>query len=313
MTYALGWVLANSANFLGALGKELNIKSEFSERLILRLQEHHSSKGFTDIEIYDPGRFHIIVEAKRGFTVPGREQLLKYAQRLKISPNKDAIKMLVVLAEDDRAGGWLREQVPHSIKGIPIATISWYRFIKFAYAHSTSSTYAQRHILRQFIQYLERVIVMQRQDSNRVYVVSLSDNKFGCGDTTFVDVVEKFRKYFHPIGGKEGGGWPNEPPNYLAFRYHGKLQSIHHVNSHTIIKNFAPHFTKKSAPLKRPHFLYELGAAIKPIHRIPTNDKRRSIYPSGRKWVYIDLLLTSKSIAEAAFQTKRREAVQNKT
>src|SRR5207248_3261338 len=110
-----------------------------------------------------------------------------------------------------------------------------------------------------------------------------------------------------PIGGT-GGGWPSEPPNYLGFRYDGELKSIHHVESYDVIENFAPHFTRKSAPTSRPHFLYSLGAAIKPTRRVPTNGNGDSIYPSGRKWVFIDLLLTAGSVAEAARVTKQRQA-----
>ena len=43
------------------------------------------------------------------------------------------------------------------------------------------------------------------------------------------DIVNKKRIYFHPVGGGPGG-WPSEPPNYIAFRYGGKLQTIHHID-----------------------------------------------------------------------------------
>ena len=92
----------------------------------------------------------------------------------------------------------------------------------------------------------------------------------------------------------------------MAFRYDGELKSIHHVERYTVIDNFATHFTPKSTPADRPHFLYDLGPAIRPTHRVPTNGNGYSIYPSGRKWIFIDLLLTAKSVAEAAHLTKQR-------
>jgi hypothetical protein len=61
-------------------------------------------------------------------------------------------------------------------------------------------------------------------------------------------------------------------------------------------------------PIDYPHFLYSLGPAIKPTRRVPTNGNGHSIFRSGRKWVFIDLLLTAGSIAEAAHLTKQREA-----
>ena len=148
---------------------------------------------------------------------------------------------------------------------------------------------------------------MQNQNSNLVYVVALSNKTFGCGDTTFIDVVEKYGWYFHPIGGV-GGVWPYDPPNYLGFRYGRELKSIHHIESYEVISDYKPHFTSTSTPIARPHFLYKLGPAIKPSRRVPTNGQGHTIYPSGRKWIYIDLLLTAGSVAEAAYLTKKRDA-----
>ena len=63
-----------------------------------------------------------------------------------------------------------------------------------------------------------------------VFVVALSKVAFKeGGDYTWIDVVEK--DYFHPIG----RGWPEEPPNYIAFRYDGKLQSVHYIESYEVV------------------------------------------------------------------------------
>ena len=60
------------------------------------------------------------------------------------------------------------------------------------------------------------VLSMQIKDSNWVYVVVLGSGKPDNCDLTWVEIVKKYNKYFHPIG---GNGWPKEPPNYIAFRY----------------------------------------------------------------------------------------------
>ena len=57
----------------------------------------------------------------------------------------------------------------------------------------------------------------QNQNSNKVYVVSLGKTEKFKG-YTYIDVVEKFGKYFHPFG-RNKSGWPVDPPNYIAFRY----------------------------------------------------------------------------------------------
>jgi hypothetical protein len=72
---------------------------------------------------------------------------------------------------------------------------------------------------------------MEMKYSNRVFVVSLG----GKGDgwkITYRDVVEQKNQYFFPVGSR----WPDPPPNYLAFRYDGNLQSIHHVKSYATVK-----------------------------------------------------------------------------
>lgn len=41
-------------------------------------------------------------------------------------------------------------------------------------------------------------------------------------------------KHFHPVGGKV---WVKDLPNYIAFRYDGKLQSIHHIEGYKVATN----------------------------------------------------------------------------
>ena len=303
MTYALGWVLAQSPQFLAQLGKALGFG--FSERASIRLQRYQSPQGYTDVEIDDPGQCHIIIEAKRGFTLPSEEQLSKYAASLVDNPNRPKMCLLVVLAESDRQDIWLDQHVPKAVNGIAVRSMSWHKLRRLAEGAAELGTHAEKRLLRQFVQYLTTAATMQNQYSNLVYVVSLSRDGFGCGDISFIDVVERHRKYFHPIGGT-GGGWPSEPPNYLAFRYGGELKSIHHVETHDVIDNYAPHFTDNATPLDYPHYLYSLGPAIRPASRVPTNGNGRASYPSGRRWIFIDLLLTAGSVAEADYLTKQR-------
>ena len=127
----------------------------------------------------------------------------------------------------------------------------------------------------------------------------MSGNTWCGGTTTFIEVVEQFRKYFHPIG----PGWPVNPPNYIGFRWRGQLQSVHHVDAYEVITNFHPHFATVPSAEVDQHFLYYLGPPIRPAHGVKTAD----IYPSGRVWAHLDLLLTSATIIEARNKTKERE------
>jgi len=312
MTYSLGWALAKCDFFCRALAELLGIEGGFTDAMHIRLQDHAKEMGFTDIELIDPGKHHIIIEAKRGFTVPGKAQLEKYADRLLASSDANAKPLLVVLAESDRDEKWLEHHLPKDVKGIALESISWRQFQNMALHSMTNASHEEKRLLKHLVHYLDKVTSMQNQNSNMVYVVSLSDGTFGGSKITFIDVVEKFEKYFHPVGGSKGG-WPVEPPNYIAFRYHGALQSIHHIESYTVIENYHPHFpVPEYSPNVEPHYLYTLGAAIKPQKHTPTNDpgKRYPKFFMGiRKWCFIDLLLTCDSVAEAARKTSERQAI----
>ena len=307
MTYSLGWALAECDVFSQKLAEMLGLSGGFSDAMHIRLQEFAPQKGFTDIEIIDPGRFHIIIEAKRGFNIPGLGQLKKYAGRL--LDTLKARKMLLVLAESDRKEQWLARHVPEHVKQVEVKAISWKQFQNMANeCVAKAKKHSEKRLLRQLIGYLEKVTTMQNQTSNLVYVVSANDHVFFKDrDLSFIDVIEKHQKYFHPVG----KGWPIEPPNYIAFRYRGKLQSIHHIESYTVIKDFQEAFNLPSPHLiKPPHYLYELGPAIHPPKEVRTSDKSKGytqIQQAARCECFIDLLLTCDSISEALEKTKLRK------
>ena len=116
---------------------------------------------------------------------------------------------------------------------------------------------------------------------------------------SWVDIVAKRRIYFHPIAGT----WPKEPPTYIGFRYHGRLQSIHYITDYSVITDL--HKADRGIPSRRepnPVFLYKLGPAIRPAGEVRTG----SLYRNARVWCALDLLLTSETIAEARALTKHR-------
>jgi hypothetical protein len=90
-------------------------------------------------------------------------------------------------------------------------------------------TQSSRRILRDFVKYLSQLLGMDSLFSNRAYVVSLGAGGPDGWPLSWVDVVERHSRYFYPVG----KGWP-PPPNYLAVRYRGQLQSIHHVEAYDI-------------------------------------------------------------------------------
>ena len=99
-----------------------------------------------------------------------------------------------------------------------------------------------------------------------------------------------------------GAGWPKTPPNYIAFRWDGRLQSVHHVESYKIVETMESEFPAATSEEIDRHFLYTLGPPIMPAHVVRTGN----IFPSGRVWVAIDLLLTSQTISDARDATAAR-------
>jgi hypothetical protein len=139
----------------------------------------------------------------------------------------------------------------------------------------------------------------QSQSSNLTYVLALNGGRPSGWQTSWIEIVTKFRRYFHPVG---RNGWPRDPPNYVAFRYGGQLRSIHHVDSYEVIENLqraCPGIPDKPIP---PHFLYWLGKPIVPAKPV----KNGRIWPNGRYWCALDALLTCRTISQARDITKKR-------
>jgi hypothetical protein len=145
-------------------------------------------------------------------------------------------------------------------------------------------------------------MTMQSVSSNLVYVVSLGGEIEDTG-MSFRDVVVEHDTYFCPFGGS--AGWPKEPPNYLGFRFDGKLQQVRHVDGYRITDDnyagFEPLRGKVDWSHER-HWVFSLGPVMKPIHEVRTG----KLYPSQRVWAALDLLLTCDTVAEARDKTKLR-------
>lgn len=157
--------------------------------------------------------------------------------------------------------------------------------------------FAERIWLRQLVEHLKEYIWMERVSDNTILVVSLGKQILSKGYTS-VDMVEKDRHYSHPVGGH----FPKDPPNYIWFRYNGKLQSIHHVDNYKIVKNLAKE-NHRWPPSNSDRFVYFLGRPIR-----PSKDLRSGNIRDLRLRCAIDTLLSGEcgTIMEAYKATKLR-------
>lgn len=299
LTGCLGWVLSRCPGFLRALVRSITEINIDSREAIIRLQSYEKDRGITDIEIELPGKYFIIIEAKKGWNLPGRRQLTKYARRHSFISSRAPHKKIIVLSECSREYSEANLSL-ETIRGIRIQPISWQSIIRMAQKCRECVGPREKQIIGELIDYLGGIVPMRKIDSNWVYVVSLGTTVHRGWGISYIDIVEKLSRYFHPVG---GSGWPTDPPNYIAFRYHGELQSIHFVKGYEILNNM--HTRIKEIPSEDwgPYFLYSLGPGFRPAKRVSTGN----IFRNGRVWCMLDTLFTARTISEARDISQRRE------
>jgi len=127
--------------------------------------------------------------------------------------------------------------------------------------------------LRELLTYLKGLTnaAERRADSNWVYVLSLGNWIEEGSSISYIETVEKKRRYYHPVGPQ--GGWPVEPPTYIAFRYDGKLQSIHYIEKCETTTNVGSRIPEIADGEHDPILLYYLGPAFRPDHEVLTGNK----------------------------------------
>ncbi len=299
ITKSIAWALTNCPIFLKKTISDIFSIDIDHKNVRIKYQDFEKKKGITDLEITDDSSFYAIIEAKRGWILPGANQLRLYSERECLS--KCAFKHKAIISMSECTNEFADAFLPFKeCNGISIKHISWKRLFETASESIKFSSNSQKHILIELKDYLGGIMTMQTQESNWVFIVSLSfSTPVGC-KLSFVDIVKKKNRYFHPFG---ENGWPKDPPNYIAFRYNGKLQSIHHIEGYTITKNIHDKIDEMpDIENDKLHIIYDLGPGI-----IPPNEVRTGkIYASGRKWAMFDTLFTEKTIADACNVSKKR-------
>lgn len=300
MTAALGWGLARSAALLAGFVDHLAAGQPVPDDIVIQLQEHGPvDHGFTDIELRSR-EFHAIVEAKRGWNLPSTDQLHRYADRFRVQGA--AIQRFVVLTQNGaqeivhhRLGGW-SPQAP-----IEVAVLGWSQLVWLAERAGREGLAVERALVAELARYLRGVADMRDTDSNQVWVAALTRKPWDGwpSDLTSVVEVEKHRLYHYP----SAASYPKIVPNYVGFRYDGRLQSIHHVDGYEIIHSPQPHVPGAPAiEWDEPVFLLRLGPPMRPDHTVRTG----TLYGPGHQWADLDLLLTSSTVREAVDLSKAR-------
>jgi len=297
ISLAIAWALTNAPTLLSVFLKRIVGFTDVRTDVQIRVHRYEAAAGITDIEIIIPAEVHVIIEAKRGWVLPDSDQLKLYASRQTFAKSTTPVKKILTLSECSHP--YAKAHLPiKAVGAIPVEHVAWSDVIADANKAEHLSGHVEKHLIRELVRYLRFIMSKQQRDSNLVFVVSLGSHTNKGWVTSWIDIVRKYSRYFHPVGGR----WPKDPPNYMGFRYYGQLQSIHHVDEYKIIENL-----KRACPgipnvPVTPHYLYNLGPAIVP----PRVVKNGKVYPSGRVWCAIDTLLTCSTVSKARDLTQAR-------
>jgi hypothetical protein len=294
-TYALGWTFSRCATFFSMFVQNVVESNASALDASVLLQQHAEDGGYTDVELRAPNAFHVIIEAKKGWEIPSTDQLRRYLPRFDGSGEH-------VFVSVSAAEGPTTHRLPPRVGNVPCKHLSWRNVQALAEAARTRTrNTSERLWLAELTEHLWEYVAMDRLTDNRVYVVALShDIMREGGRSTWIDVVERDRAYFHPVGER----WPSTPLNYIGFRYDGRLQSIHHIESSSVLANVSsinPEWVETS----RDHFVYQLGPPMRPPREMRTGP---GIHRGRHVSCMFDTLLSGAcaTITDAEAETKRR-------
>lgn len=296
MTAGLAYLLASSPCLLKGFVQEIvGTHSVQLQSPTIHIQTSRHQEGITDIELNGGPDFFAVLEAKRGPVLPSLKQLERYAPIVKRSNAKHQFLVTASNTSVEMA----RNHFPQmNVKGLPLIHLPWRAIRQIAMQATSGETNLTKHLLRDFIDYLGDLLGMEMKYSNMVYVVSLSKGSPDNWRLSWIDVVEKRNCYFYSAG----ANWP-DPPNYMGFRYDGKLQSIRKVKSYQVVDDLRQVFPEAAKTDWGPMYVLKLGDPIVPPHEVRTGPR---IVRSSRCWCMIDTLLTSPTISDALDETQRR-------
>lgn len=294
LTAALGWALSKGDGFADALIADV-FGHPAGEILSVSLQRFGPDGGYTDVEVVAQ-KAHLVIEAKKGWAVADEVQLARYANR----PAGLESRLLSVSAASRQ---WAAKHLKPQVGGVQVEHRSWGDMSQLASVTSTQGGLASRRMLRELAIYLKGASRMLAVSSNWAYCVVLGRGAVEGTSLDWMDIPLKHHKYFHPFG---RGGWTPDPPNYMAFRWDGRVRQFNHVEKVTVVDDAAEVLPSllPAGLITGPHYAYDLGPAV----QLPSPLKNGAIYATARVWAMIDLLFTASDLKEATVASQARRA-----
>ena len=291
LTAALGFTLSRSPRLVDGLLALFDLRP--SKDVVLRM-ETRDEAGRTDLEIATEDAL-VVVEAKRGWHLPTIDQLERYADRV----TNHGGGLLVTLS--DCSPAYAAYELPESVRGAPLRHLPWSRVKERLQAAKREAGGAERYWLGELDDYLRRAVRVRDPASGWAYCVVVSlDRPGNGGERTFRDFVVNEHTYFHPFGW--GSGWPTNPPNFLAFRWNGKVHQVRRVVSQEVVPRLQERWPDipGTDETSRQHAVYQLGPPLPMDGPIPSGTN----YRAARVWVLIDQLLIAPNLKAAIASSK---------
>ena len=208
LTYAVGWCLAASPQFLSRFAAAVGVAFGPAAEVDVGLQTFDRDDqrvGITDIQLRSP-RAHVIVEAKQGWSIPTTAQLRRYAPILRPSSASDR-RFVVLTRWGSDARAVVAAQLGDEVEGFAIATLGVSDVLREARAaHRAAREQRVRLYLGDLLTYLEGGGYVASHRDSRVYVVPLGK------------AISEIGIPFHRIPYQEGVYWyglssgPKVPP-----------------------------------------------------------------------------------------------------
>ncbi len=142
LTFSLAWIFSQNKEFLSwFLQKIIGDKIKY-QKVVITLQRYgRENGGYTDIEFVVDDDWFIIVETKKGLSLPNRSQIKKYLKRKNEYPS--SFQTLFVVLSD-----WPQEHVIEEIKQYQlkaeVVPISWAK-IFYEFPKSTKKAIITRN------------------------------------------------------------------------------------------------------------------------------------------------------------------------
>jgi hypothetical protein len=99
-----------------------------------------------------------------------------------------------------------------------------------------------------------------------VFCVSISTATPKKWRISWIDIIERKQSYFFPFDKK---GWPKTPPTYVAFRYRGRLQSIHFIEKYEAVADMHSRIPEIPRGEVEDCFLCKLSKGFAPRGQVP--------------------------------------------